>query len=81
MEQNAGPEQQSTILTGEKGGMVFEMWVEVDGKPLEVYAAAEMDDGGSEAWIASEDGKVCLFRSHCILNVHDIVSADLTCFT
>ena len=36
------------------------MWVEIEGKPLEVYAQGELMEGGSEAWIASENGKVRL---------------------
>jgi hypothetical protein len=59
-EQNAGPKKPSMILTGKKDGMTFEMWVEIDGKPVEVYGAADLDGEGSEAWIASEEGKVCL---------------------
>lgn len=57
--QDVEPRAHSTILTGRKEDISFEMWVEVDGKPLEVYGEAEMESGGSEAWIASEIGKVC----------------------
>lgn len=59
-ERNAGPGKQPTVLIGKKDGVTFEMWVEIDGRTLEVYGEAEMEGGGSEAWIASEDGKVCL---------------------
>ena len=40
--------------------MTFEMWVEIEGKPLEVFAEEESTDGALEAWIASEEGKVSL---------------------
>lgn len=33
---------QPTRLTGKKGDMKFEMWVEVEGEPIEVYGAAVM---------------------------------------
>lgn len=49
-----------TRLTGKKDGITFEIWVEIDGKPLEVFGEADSDDGGSEAWITSKEGKVCL---------------------
>jgi hypothetical protein len=62
MEQNAGPKKPATVLTGKKDGVTFEMWVEIDGRALEVYAEAEMDGGGSEGWIASQEGKVCLLE-------------------
>jgi hypothetical protein len=62
MEQNAGPKKQATVLTGKKDGVTFEMWVEIDGKPVEVYGAADVDGKGSEACIASEEGKVCRTR-------------------
>jgi hypothetical protein len=51
-----------TRLTGKKGGgkgaITFEMWVEVEGKPLEVYGITEGEDGILEGWIVSEVGKV-----------------------
>jgi hypothetical protein len=49
---------QPTRLTGKKGDFSFEMWVEVEGRPLEVYGIAEGHDGILEAWIASEIDKV-----------------------
>jgi hypothetical protein len=49
---------QPTRLTGKKGDHTFEMWVEVEGTPLEVYGISEGDDGILEAWIASEIDKV-----------------------
>jgi hypothetical protein len=58
-ERNAGPREQPTVLVGKKDGVTFEMWVEIDGKKLEVYGEAEIVGGGSEAWIASQEGKVC----------------------
>lgn len=45
-------------LTGKRGEFDFEMWVEVEGRPLEVYAVTEGEGGVPEAWIASEIGKV-----------------------
>jgi hypothetical protein len=45
-------------LIGKKEDFDFEMWVEVDGKPLEIYAVTEGEGGVPEAWIASEIGKV-----------------------
>jgi hypothetical protein len=47
-----------TVLTGRRDDVNFEMRVEVDGKPLKIYGDREMDGDGSEAWIASENGKV-----------------------
>lgn len=61
--QDVEPQAHPTILTGRKEDISFEMWVEVDGKPLKVYGEAEMESGGSEAWIASEIGKVCFNRT------------------
>lgn len=49
----------STGLKGKKEEFDFEVWVEIDGKPLEVYGVNQGDDGvPAEAWIASEGGKV-----------------------
>jgi hypothetical protein len=47
-----------TRLTGKKGDYTFEMWVEIEGRPLEIYGLTTGDDGVLEAWIASEIGKV-----------------------
>jgi hypothetical protein len=47
-----------THLTSKKGDYTFEMWVEVEGRPLEIYGVSEGDDGILEAWIASEIDKV-----------------------
>jgi hypothetical protein len=52
------PIAQATRLTGKKGDYTFEMWVEVEGKPLEVYGVSEGEDGILEGWIVSEVGKV-----------------------
>jgi hypothetical protein len=56
------PIAQPTRLTGRKGGgkggITFEMWVEVEGKPLEVYGITEGEEGILEGWIISEVGKV-----------------------
>jgi hypothetical protein len=59
---NAEPhvKELATVLTGRRDDVQFEMRVKVDGKSLEVYEDAEMEGGGSEAWIASQNGKVCL---------------------
>lgn len=38
--------------------MTFEGWIEIDERPLAVYDEADLEGGGSEAWIASEEGKV-----------------------
>jgi hypothetical protein len=53
-EQGGLPEH-PTVLTGRKDGVIF---TEVEGKRLEVYEGSEMDCGGPEGWIASQDGKV-----------------------
>jgi hypothetical protein len=45
-------------LTGKKGDYTFEMWVEIESRPLEVYGVSEGEDGILEAWIVSEIGKV-----------------------
>jgi hypothetical protein len=68
---------QSTVLTGKKDDVTFEMWIQIDGRPLKVYGEAEMDGGGSEAWIASENGKVCclepfLLSAHFLANATEI---------
>jgi hypothetical protein len=63
---NAASKDRPTILTGRKDNMTFEMWVEIEGRPVEVYGEVEMDGGGSEAWIASEEGKV-LFLKHVLV--------------
>jgi hypothetical protein len=57
---NAASKDRPRVLIGKKGNMTFEMWVKIDGRPLEVYGEADLEGGGSEAWIASEEGKVCL---------------------
>jgi hypothetical protein len=36
-------------LTGRKGDYKFEMWVEIEGKPLEIYAVTQGVDGTPEA--------------------------------
>lgn len=59
---NPDPEERPTRLTGKKDGWSFEIWVKVDDEPLSVYSEAELDEGGSEAWIASEEGKVCFWN-------------------
>jgi hypothetical protein len=51
-------EDRPTRLTGKKDGYSFEIWVKVDGEPVKIYGEAELDEGGSEAWMASEEGKV-----------------------
>jgi hypothetical protein len=56
MEDNVSAEPKR--LTGKKGEYNSEMWVEIDGRPLEVYAVTEGEGGVPEAWIASEIGKV-----------------------
>lgn len=61
---NPDLQERATRLTGKKGNITFEMWVEIDGKALEVYDEAEIDGGGSEAWIASEEGKVRSAEHH-----------------
>lgn len=53
-------QEHPTSLIAKKGNITFEMWVEIDGRPLEVYTEEELMEGGAEAWIASEDGKVRL---------------------
>lgn len=53
-------EERPTRLTGKKDGYTFECWVKVEGEELKIYSEAEMDDSGSEAWIASEEGKVTI---------------------
>lgn len=55
---SAGLPGHPTVLTGKRDDITFEMWIEIDGRPLKVYGEAEMEGGGSEAWIASENGKV-----------------------
>jgi hypothetical protein len=52
------PGVQPLRLTGKKGNYTFEMWVEIEGRPLEVYGVSEGEDGILEAWIVSEIGKV-----------------------
>jgi hypothetical protein len=47
-----------TRLIGKKGDYTFEMWIEVEGRPLEVYGISEGEDGILEAWITSEIDKV-----------------------
>lgn len=47
-------------LTGKKGDYTFDMWVEIEGRPLKVYGVSEGEDGILEAWIVSEIGKVSL---------------------
>jgi hypothetical protein len=61
MESSMPPEPKR--LTGKEGDFDFEMWVEVDGKPLEIYAVTKGDGGVPEAWIASEIGKVSLTKA------------------
>jgi hypothetical protein len=48
----------STRVTGKKGDYTFEMWVEIEGRPLDVYGVSEGQDGVLEAWVVSEIGKV-----------------------
>jgi hypothetical protein len=62
-------EDRPTSLTGKKDGYSFEIWVNVGGERVKVYGEAEMDEGGSEAWIASEEGKV---RAVCRKRTVDI---------
>lgn len=67
---NPDPAERSTRLTGKKDGYSFEIWVKVEGEPLKVYAEAELDEGGSEAWIASDERKVrCLRRKRAIFYI------------
>lgn len=49
---------QPTRLTGGKGDYKVEMWVEIEGRPLDVYGVSEGEDGVPEAWIVSEIHKV-----------------------
>jgi hypothetical protein len=50
----------STRLTGKKGDYTFEMWVEIEGRPVAVYGVTEAEDGTPEGWFVSEIGKVSL---------------------
>jgi hypothetical protein len=71
-------EERPTRLTGKKDGYSFEIWVKVDGEPAKVYGEAELDEGGSEAWIASEEGKVrvvCLRRAVTYTETNHLLSA------
>jgi hypothetical protein len=52
------PNRQPTRLTGGKGDHKVEMWVEIEGRPLEIYGISEGDDGILEGWIVSEIDKV-----------------------
>jgi hypothetical protein len=52
--------EQPTRLIGKKGDLTFELWVEIDGKPLQIYGENEGEDSITEAWIPSEEGKVSL---------------------
>ncbi|KAJ9093631.1 hypothetical protein QFC20_007090 [Naganishia adeliensis] len=54
---NPDSAERPTRLTGKKDGYSFEIWVKVEGEALKVYAETELDEGGSEAWIASDEGK------------------------
>jgi hypothetical protein len=49
----------ATCLTGKRDGITFELSVKIEGSATKVYNEEEMDGGGSQAWIASEEGKVC----------------------
>jgi hypothetical protein len=51
-------EERPTRLIGKKDGYTFEIWVEVEGNPLKIYSEAEMEGGGLEAWVTSQEGKV-----------------------
>jgi hypothetical protein len=53
-------QERPTSLKGKKDSFEFEIWVEIDGKPLEAYGVTEGEDGVPEAWIASEAGKVSI---------------------
>jgi hypothetical protein len=68
------PGPPTTVLTGKKDDITFEMWIEIDGSPLKVYGEAEMEGGGSEAWVASENGKVCYLELY-LLSAHFLVNA------
>lgn len=62
---NSDLEERPTRLTGKRDGWSFEIWVKVEDEPLKVYAEAELEEGGSEAWIASQEGKVRLSADTC----------------
>jgi hypothetical protein len=65
----AGPNpDHPTRLTGKKGDHTFAMWVEVEGRPLEIYGITEGEDRILEAWVASEIDKVSLY---CPIGVSD----------
>jgi hypothetical protein len=49
---------QPTRLTCKTDDYEFEMWVEIEGRPLDVYGVSEGQDGVLEAWVVSEIGKV-----------------------
>lgn len=49
----------ATCLTGKRDGITFELSVKIEGSPSKVYNEEDMDGGGSQAWIASEEAKVC----------------------
>jgi hypothetical protein len=50
--------EQATRLTGRKDDYGFEMWVEIEGTPVEVYDVKELDDGTHEGWFISEIDEV-----------------------
>ncbi|GHJ86169.1 hypothetical protein NliqN6_2571 [Naganishia liquefaciens] len=63
---------QTTSLSGRKGNVTFEMWVEIEGKPLEVFAEEESTDGALEAWIASEEGKTLVEHEFGMVSKQDL---------
>lgn len=56
----------ATRLVGVKGGYRYEMWVEVDDKPLKTYDKDKMTEGMSRdivrGHIASQEGEVRVHR-------------------
>jgi hypothetical protein len=78
---NAASKDRPRVLIGKKGNMTFEMWVKIDGRPLEVYGEAELDEGGSEAWIASEEGEVRFVEHTFIGSLATAHRALIICFT
>jgi hypothetical protein len=50
--------EEATRLTGRKDDYGFEMWVEIEGTPVEVYDVKELEDGTHEGWFISEIDEV-----------------------
>lgn len=66
-------QQRPTPLTGTKRNFTFEIWVEIEGRPLEIYGETRGEDGVLEAWIPSEEGKVGVSVSRWI---HELISGE-----